>query len=686
MGLREKAVTLYSATPLVTLATSVGITLGLAEAIRVLFSVRSITALELALLFTYGIIGHALVSVIAAILYIIAIRIFRLERYGSLTAASGVGITVAAFSSIYFMWALTRDLAWLIPCCICTAVVIGMIATWIASRISLLQKPSFWSAANVALVVVGFALVVRKQEGSGFLVWYLAGVIGVLLSILFLKIPSDKRLWMRPALNNACLLILICLMPAAVSALDSARDSVRSNDKRPNVLLISVDTLRSDRLGCYGYARARTPVIDAFSKESALFEQATSPLPYTGPSHTSMLTGLYPVHHGTLVNGTPLKDGAVTIADLFSGEGYRSAAFISGYTLKDAACGLASRFNYYDEDFSRWSILPEVVLKLHLLQHFTTVGSMLGYYQEPLERAAEPTTDRVLSWLSHNRDKPFFLFVHYFDAHSPHSPPPPYDKMHDPDYHGDPTLLRDFQPGEMRLRILSDSRYVEHLKALYDGEISYVDTQIGRLLKALRELELAEDTLVIFTADHGESLTEHNFFFNHGHYLYETCVRVPLIIRFPDRRYAGVRKNNQVRLVDLAPTILEITGTKGKLTYDGHSLLPVLTASEKQERVSFGSTHFQKRHDSRSRYYVREKGYKLIWNFDEREPFSSHPVFEELYDLNVDGGELNNLIFQQPQVLEILRKDLGSWIQHWPSKTEGLSEEVKERLRALGYL
>lgn len=684
--MREKTKTSYSSTELVALATTVGITLGVAEAIRVLFSVHSISTLELALLLTYASLGHGLLSAIAAAMYILALRIFGSGRKESFTPESAVGIGVAAYSSIYFIWALPRELFWLVPGCIFTAFVVGIVGRWIASHIRLLQRLSFWSAANAILLVVAVRLTAREQD-RGPIIWYLAGVIGVLLLISFLKIPTGNRLWIRPAVNNACLLILIGLMPPIVSALDFAHDTVKSKAPRPNVLLISADTLRADRLGCYGYARARTPVIDALSKESALFEQATSPMPHTGPSHTSMLTGLYPVHHGALTNGTPLKDGAVTISDLLSDEGYRSAAFISGWTLKDAACGLASRFNYYDEDFSRWSMLPEVVvLKLHLLQQFIAVASILGYYQEPLERAGESTTDRALSWLSHNRDKPFFLFVHYFDAHSPHMPPPPYDTMHDPNYRGDPTLFSDYLPLEVQLRILSDSRHVEHQKALYDGEISYVDTQIGRLLKALRELELTEDTLVIFTADHGESLTEHNFFFNHGEYLYETCVRVPLIMRFPDRRYAGVRKNNQVRLVDLAPTILQITGAKRKLTYDGQSLLPVLTASEKQERVSFGSTHSQKVSNFRSRYYVREKGYKLIWNFDVREPFSSHPVFEELYDLTSDGGELNNLIFQQPEVLEILRKDLGSWIQDWPSKTEGLSEEVKERLRALGYL
>lgn len=681
MGLRQKIVTTYAGTALVAMATTVGVTLGVAEAIRALFSVRSITALELALLFTYGIIGQVLVSILAAILYIIVLRMFRLERYESLTAPAGVGIAAAAYASIYFIWDLPSDLPWLIPGCILTAIGIGLIAMWIASRIRFLQKPSFWSAANVALVVVGLLLVARKHEGGGSLVWYVAGVIAILLLICFLKIPSGKK----TALNNFLLLILVALMPPVVSALDSTRDTVKSKDKRPNVLLISVDTLRSDRLGSYGYAEARTPVIDALSKEGVLFEHATSPMPSTGPSHTSMLTGLYPVHHGALTNGTPLKNGAVTIADLLSGEGYRSAAFVSGWTLKDTACGLASRFNYYDEDFSRWTLLPEVVHLLPVVQQFITAASMLGYYQEPLERAGESTTDRALRWLSHNREKPFFLFLHYFDPHSPHSPPPPYDKMHDPEYRGDPTIFSFFQPVEVQRRILLDPRHVEHMKALYDGEISYVDAQIGRVLKGLQEFDLVEDTLVIFTADHGESLTEHNFFFDHGEYLYDTCVRVPLIIRFPDQKYSGVRRNNQVRLVDLAPTILEITGVQRKLNFDGRSLLPVLVGSEHEERVSFGSMHAQKGDDSRSRYYVREKGYKLIWNFDIREPLSSRPVFEELYDLTADRGELNNLLSQQPPILEVLRKDLKNWIHQW-QKTEGLSEEVEERLRALGYL
>jgi arylsulfatase A-like enzyme len=399
-----------------------------------------------------------------------------------------------------------------------------------------------------------------------------------------------------------------------------------------------------------------------------------------------MLTGLLPAHHGAIANGIRLHRGAVSLPDVLSREGYRTAAFISGWTLKNDASGLAARFNYYDEDFSRWTWLPEVLHKLPIVQQFITVASMAGYYQDPLERIGEKITNRAVRWLKRNRDQRFFLFVHYFDPHFPYEPPAPYDRMHDPDYQGDQTKFRRYQRLDVQRHILSDSRHVQHMKALYEGEISYVDSQIGRVLSALQELGLANDTLVIFTADHGESLTEHNFFFDHGEYLYDTCVRVPLLIRFPHQRYAGLKKPNQVSLVDLAPTILEVAGVRKKISFDGRSLMPIIKGSETQERVSFGSIHTLKDEDSRSRYYVREKGYKLIWNFDAREPFSRIPVYEELYDLNSDSGEVHNIVSQKPEVLEVLRKDLGSLFRNSPTKTEGLSEEVKERLRALGYL
>jgi len=221
---------------------------------------------------------------------------------------------------------------------------------------------------------------------------------------------------------------------------------------------------------------------------------------------------------------------------------------------------------------------------------------------------------------------------------------------------------------------------------LYDGEISYVDDEVGRLLQSLEHLKLNENTLIIFTADHGESLTEHNFFFDHGEFLYDTCIQVPLILRFPHRKYAGVRWTKQIRLVDLAPTILGTVGVRQMPSLDGASLLPILNGSDSNERVSFASVQSTLGESTRSRYSIRENSYKLIWNFDIRQVVSELPAYEELFDLAADPGELKNQIDSSPLQLNELRKKLREWLRENRQTHFGLSDEAKERLRALGYL
>jgi len=308
-----------------------------------------------------------------------------------------------------------------------------------------------------------------------------------------------------------------------------------------------------------------------------------------------------------------------------------------------------------------------------------------GAKVEAVERLGAATTRRALAWMAHHRDRPFFMLVHYFDAHGPHMAPPPYDRLHDPDYTGDRTVLEYFQSPEVRQRIIANPRQVQYIKAQYDGEISYVDAEVGRVLDELRALGLSDNTLVIFTADHGESLTEHDFYFDHGEYLYETCVRVPLLMRFPDRRYAGRRQPGQVRLVDLAPTILAVAGVRAPAG-DGVSLLPLLDGTEPAgERISVGSLYAGRGEDARARYYVRAGGYKLIWSFDRRADLSDRPALEELYDLTTDPGEVHNLSASAPPVLDDLRKRMQVWRREQPSSRHGPEAGVHEQLRQLGY-
>jgi arylsulfatase A-like enzyme len=423
-------------------------------------------------------------------------------------------------------------------------------------------------------------------------------------------------------------------------------------------------------------------------------------MPLTGPSHTTMLTGLYPALHGAHENGMPIRADVVTVPELLSRAGYRTAAFVSGWTLKDAACGLASRFDHYDEDFSPSRLFPDAVLDIGLVRLAAQASKAAGHRVEQLERLGERSTARALAWLALHRQRhrqrhrerhgtpPFFAFVHYFDTHGPHEAPPPCDRMYDPDYVGDAKdVLYRTHSVEARQRLISNPRAVEHLTAMYNGEVSYVDDQIGRLLDGLATLGLAANTLVIFTADHGESLTEHGFYFDHGEFLYDTDVHVPLIVRFPDRRHAGTRQPAEVRLVDLAATILGVAGVRPAAATDGRSLLALLDGAEPAgERTSFGCIHYGQFDNARSRYYARAGGYKLIWNFDRREELSDRPAYEELYDLTADPAELHNLVGVAPPPLDALRTQMRAWAAEKRRPGAGPSEGVRERLRALGYL
>ncbi|MCY2926920.1 MAG: sulfatase [Planctomycetota bacterium] len=250
-----------------------------------------------------------------------------------------------------------------------------------------------------------------------------------------------------------------------------------------HVVLISIDTCRADHLGCYGFHRATTPSIDAVAKDAALFYRALTPVPMTTPAHSSMLTGAYPPTHGVRMNnGQRLGESSVTLATVLKQAGFRTAAFVGGFPL-DAQFGLNQGFETYDCQFSRTSDRSKTVS----------------------ERTADEVNRPALAWLEENAragdgGKGFFLFLHYFDPHAPYQPPKPY--------------AADFADD------------------LYSGEIAYVDHCIGQVMDRLRAMGLYDNTLVIITGDHGEGLGEHGEM-AHAFYIYDSTLRVPLIIRSP---------------------------------------------------------------------------------------------------------------------------------------------------------
>jgi arylsulfatase A-like enzyme len=267
---------------------------------------------------------------------------------------------------------------------------------------------------------------------------------------------------------------------------------------RPNVLLISIDSLRADHVGMQGYARPTTPRLDALAAAGAAFLAAYAPSPWTLPSHVTLLTSLPPEAHGVVKRNRVLASRATTLAEVLQGAGYATAGFVSGPLLR-GLYGHDQGFDVYDDE------------------------------------------------------RPFFVFLHLWDVHYDYDPPAPYDSWFDPDYAGD----LDATPFENNPALSPGMapRDLEHLVALYDGEIRFTDEWIGRLLDRLAALRIAQDTIVVVTADHGDEFLEHGQL-GHGKTLFEEQLRVPLIVSYPRRIPPGRRFTDPVRLQDVAPTIL----------------------------------------------------------------------------------------------------------------------------------
>ena len=279
---------------------------------------------------------------------------------------------------------------------------------------------------------------------------------------------------------------------------------------QPSVILISVDTLRADRLSCYGRVRTRTPHLDALARGGTLFTRVDTPVPMTLPAHLSLMSSTYPFVHGIEENGQRILPGAVTLATVLKARGYRTAAFIGGYVL-DAHFGLNPGFDVYDSPF-------------HLSPH-------PGEDPPEVKRPAEIVLDSAAKWISAQAGHPQFAFIHLYDAHQPYT-------------HGS-----------------------------YNGEVAYVDSAIGRFQQALEAHGLLQSTLIVFTSDHGESLGEHGEE-THGYFIYQSTLRVPLILHWPaGARPYPARVDQPVSLIDVAPAILDFLGIPLPATFQGRSLM-----------------------------------------------------------------------------------------------------------------
>jgi arylsulfatase A-like enzyme len=400
-------------------------------------------------------------------------------------------------------------------------------------------------------------------------------------------------------------------------------------DKAPlNIVLIGVDTLRRDHVGCYGYDRNTTPNVDRLAREGILFENAISQSPWTLPSFATVLTSLYPAQHGGINSRSPIREPLPTLASILRENGYRTGAIINA---------------------------PYLEKKYKLTQGFD------GYRMPPRTgRDADDTTIDALKWIDRKPDKPFFIFVHYFDPHIPYAPPAPYDTIFDPHYRGEieaaynPRKLPHFRnTGFKGMRSLKPEDW-NHIRSLYDGEIAFTDQAIGDLLQGLEERALIRNTLIVFLSDHGEEFFDHQGF-EHGHTLYSELIAVPFIVSLPTRLPGGVRLSQQVRLLDVAPTILDLAGINTPRGFEGISFKRLIEGTGGPD-ASGGSLLPPQIAYSEALLYLGERKsltaypWKLIYDVETGERM--------FYNLAEDPSEVLNLAGEPSESMDLLEETL----------------------------
>jgi arylsulfatase A-like enzyme/Flp pilus assembly protein TadD len=397
---------------------------------------------------------------------------------------------------------------------------------------------------------------------------------------------------------------------------------------QPNVVFITIDTLRADHLGCYGYKQIRTPNIDALAADSVRFERAYTPVPVTLPAHTAIFTGTYPTLSGMHdFSGNKLSPNQPTLASVLKQHGYVTGAVV-GSAVLDSRFGLNQGFDFYYDHFD-FNRLQESNL-------------------EEMERPGNVVADVTLDWLAKNYNAGFFLWMHLYDPHYPYRPPAPYSE--------------------------------QYKDRLYDGEIAFADAQVGRLIGFLKANGLYRNTIIVLTGDHGESLGEHGEA-THGFFIYNATLHVPVIIHLPGAVPSAKTLPDVISLIDLMPTVLQTLKVAVPEQVQGRSLLPLMRAKpEAESRNIYAETFLPRLHFNWSELRsVETDKYQFI---EAPKP--------ELYDLSRDPNETQNLYADKKAVSGELEARLSGMIRQYSADHElaektGLDPALMERLKSLGY-
>ena len=474
--------------------------------------------------------------------------------------------------------------------------------------------------------------------------------------------------------------------------------------RRPNLLLVTIETFRADRVHANGYPRLTTPNLDRLAKQGVNFQQAIAQAPFTLPSMATVMTGLTPPLHRVRNHPASLPPEVETLAERLSAAGYQTAAMTRHSWLR--------RKSGFDQGFDEY--------------HNNTFSA--GLDARSLSLAAS-------DWLRASHDQPFFLWIHFIDPHFPYTPGYPYSTLYAPEKQEDPQVvhlksllerdlgeeflptpyadlsggpyldlvLRDYPDNaallDFALRrrsrgeiFFGQARYPEEslqeIRDLYDGAVVYTDDNLGRVLAVIDELELTNDTLIAVVGDHGEALGEHGLYFTHDFSLYDEMLRVPLVMRMPGRIPAATVVKQQVGLVDLAPTFLELLGVDPLRDIEGVSLAPLAEGGTLPFHPAFAeSAPYRRLFPEQTRVYyegnlgkwrmIRTERWKLILI-----PHPDENIYE-LYDLESDPGETENLYDQLPGEVGKLMPLLREWLARDPDRNADRTEEEEAALEAL---
>ncbi len=494
-----------------------------------------------------------------------------------------------------------------------------------------------------------FSVIPRDEKLK--LIALAAGIITIVsfFYILFSKIKWDKVLDAArrrySSIRNTAMCSIVFLSLLNICVIIDGRINLPHG---PNVILISVDTLRVDHLGCYGYSKNTTPNIDRFSKESVLFENCIVQAPSTLPSHASMFTSLLPSHHGALyATRDPIPQQITTLTEFLKNKNYKTISYNGGAQVS-ASFG-------FGQGFDKYHSLPDSDDTL-----FKT------------------TIKDAIEWLERHNGDNFFLFLHTYQTHHPYTPPKRYLRQFEASYAGSLTdeisikTITDINSGKIKIT----GEDLRHIINCYDAEIKSMDEAFLLLQNYLKKQDIYDNTLIIFTSDHGEEFNEHGWVGWHSHTLYDELIKAPLIIRFPHANYAGKIINQQVRSIDILPTVLHILDIQktSLFSFDGIDLMPIIQGKQRDEKLYAISQL-----DNLLKplpVAIRTEHWKL---YNSR-----------LFDLENDPSEQKNVAQNNKKIKDTLTDILNYLLKENPydikNKKTRLDKETLDKLKSLGYI